>query len=333
MTGRIERSYLERVRSLPAPTQRLLLVAAAEPIGDVTLLRRAAALALLIAESLSVQEAAGADSFSPYGPLTLAAWQGKEHEATALISTSLEDARIRGEGIGVSVAHRAAAVLYNGLGRYEEAFGSARQASAHPQDLVAYGWGLTELVEAAARSGRAEAARVALDRLTAATEAAATDWALGIQARSHALVGPEESAEALHREAIERLGRTRVKADLARAHLLYGEWLRRHNRRGDAREQLRVAHTLFSQFGATAFAERTVRELRAAGETVTKRHGTAPVTLTLQEMQIAQLARAGLTNPEIGAQLFLSPHTVEWHLRKVYAKLGIPSRRLLHTAL
>jgi ATP/maltotriose-dependent transcriptional regulator MalT len=192
---------------------------------------------------------------------------------------------------------------------------------------------LTELVEAAARSGRPEAARVALDRLAEATEAAATDWALGIQARSHALVGSEDSAEALYREAIERLGRTRVKADWARAHLLYGEWLRRHNRRSDAREQLRVAHTLFSQFGATAFVERTVRELRAAGETVTKRPGTAPATLTPQEMQIAQLARAGLTNTEIGAQLFLSPHTVEWHLRKVYAKLGIASRRLLHTAL
>jgi DNA-binding CsgD family transcriptional regulator len=192
---------------------------------------------------------------------------------------------------------------------------------------------LTELVEAAVRSGHREAAEAALAELTRATEAAATDWALGVQARSQALLGQEDSAEELYREAVERLGRTRVKTDLARAHLLYGEWLRRQNRRVDARKQLRMAHTLFSQFGAGAFAERSVRELRAAGETVTRRTGAAAATLTPQETQIAQLARAGLTNTEIGAQLFLSPHTVEWHLRKVYAKLNITSRRLLHTAL
>ncbi|MFI8075581.1 AAA family ATPase [Streptomyces sp. NPDC086033] len=292
------------------------------------------AAALLIAESLSVQEAVGGNSFAPYGPLALAAWQGREREAATLVRTSLDDAMNRGEGAGVSVAHRAAAVLYNGLGRYEEAFDSARQASAHPQDLAVYNWGLTELVEAAVRSGHREAAEAALARLTRATEAAATDWALGVQARSQALLGQDGSAEELYREAVERLGRTRVKTDLARAHLLYGEWLRRQNRRFDAREQLRVAHTLFSRFGAGAFAERSVRELRAAGETVTQQGtGAAPATLTPQEAQIAQLARAGLTNTEIGAQLFLSPHTVEWHLRKVYAKLNITSRRHLHTAL
>jgi DNA-binding CsgD family transcriptional regulator len=291
------------------------------------------AAALLVAEILSVQEAAGSNSFTPYGTLTLAAWQGREHEAATLVRTSLDDAMNRGEGVGVSVAHRAAAVLYNGLGRYEEAFDSARQASAHPQDLAVYHWGLTELVEAAVRSGHREAAEAALAELTRATEAAATDWALGVQARSQALLGQEDSAEELYREAVERLGRTRVKTDLARAHLLYGEWLRRQNRRVDARKQLRMAHTLFSQFGAGAFAERSVRELRAAGETVTRRTGAAAATLTPQETQIAQLARAGLTNTEIGAQLFLSPHTVEWHLRKVYAKLNITSRRLLHTAL
>ncbi|KUN74197.1 LuxR family transcriptional regulator [Streptomyces canus] len=291
------------------------------------------AAALLVAESLSVQQAAGSNSFTPYGTLTLAAWRGRESEAARLVRTSLHDATNRGEGAGVSVAHRAGAVLYNGLGRYEEAFDSARQASAHPQDLAVYHWGLTELVEAAVRSGHREAAEAALAELTRATEAAATDWALGVQARSQALLGQEDSAEELYREAVERLGRTRVKTDLARAHLLYGEWLRRQNRRVDAREQLRVAHTLFSQFGAGAFAERSVRELRAAGETVTRRTGAAAATLTPQETQIAQLARAGLTNTEIGAQLFLSPHTVEWHLRKVYAKLNITSRRLLHTAL
>ncbi|SHH50456.1 AAA family ATPase [Streptomyces sp. 3214.6] len=287
---------------------------------------------LLIAESLSVQEAAGSNSFTPYGTITLAAWQGREREAVTLIRASQDEAINRGEGAGLSVGHRAAAVLYNGLGRYEEAFDSARQASAHPQDVAVYNWGLTELVEAAVRSGHREAAEAALAELTRATEAAGTDWALGVQARSQALLGQEDSAEELYREAIERLGRTRVRTDLARAHLVYGEWLRRQNRRVDAREQLRMAHTLFSQFGAGAFAERSVRELRAAGETVTRRTGAAPATLTPQETQIAQLARAGLTNTEIGAQLFLSPHTVEWHLRKVYAKLNITSRRLLRTA-
>ncbi|WP_447041806.1 AAA family ATPase [Streptomyces sp. DSM 118878] len=290
------------------------------------------AAALLIAEIARVQEAAGS-SFAPYGAMTLAAWRGLAREALPLIETGIRDAVNRGEGIGVSIAHRAEAVLHNGMGRYEEAFDSARQACAHPHDLVTANLGLAELVEAAVRSGRHDAAEEALDRLIRATGAAATNWALGIQARSRALLAQGDTAEPLYQEAIERLGRTRIAAELARARLLYGEWLRRQGRRVDAREQLREAHTLFTRFGASAFAERVVRELRATGATVA-RHGTdAASRLTAQETQIAQLARDGLTNSEIGAQLFLSPHTVEWHLRKVYVKLGITSRRLLRTVL
>jgi ATP/maltotriose-dependent transcriptional regulator MalT len=265
--------------------------------------------------------------------MTLAAWRGHAREAAPLIEAGIGDAVKRGEGIGVAVAHRAEAVLHNGLGRYEDAFNAARQACAHPNDLVTGNLGLVELVESAVRSGRHDAARDALDRLTRITDAAATDWALGIQARSRALLDQDDATEGLYREAIERLGRTRIAAELARAHLLYGEWLRREGRRVDAREQLREAHTLFTRFGANAFAERVVRELRATGETVVRHGADAATALTAQESQIAQLARDGLTNSEIGAQLFLSPHTVEWHLRKVYVKLGITSRRLLHTVL
>ncbi|GAA2332151.1 LuxR family transcriptional regulator [Streptomyces kunmingensis] len=290
------------------------------------------AAALCISEIVRLQEAADS-SFTSYGALALAAWQGREREAGPLIETGADDAANRGEGIGVAVARRAEAVLLNSLGRYEEAYDAARLASAHPQDLVAANWGLVELVEAAARSGHHEEAESALVRLARVTDAAATDWGLGVQARSRALLSKGGAAEALYREAVDRLGRTRVVAEKARAHLLYGEWLRREGRRIDAREQLREAHALFARFGAEAFAERVVRELRATGETVAQRGGAASATLTAQERQIAQLASEGLTNPEIGAQLFLSPHTVEWHLRKVYAKLGITSRRSLRTAL
>jgi DNA-binding CsgD family transcriptional regulator len=290
------------------------------------------AAAVLLAEIATLQEAAGG-SFAPYGTLTLAAWQGHETEAAGLIRTSMAEAARRGEGIGVAIALRALAVLHNSLGRYEEGLAAAREASAHPPDLVAAQWGLIELVEAAARLGRQAEAESALERLTRVTDAAGTDWALGVQARSRALLSGADTAEALYREAVERLQRTLVKSELARAHLVYGEWLRRENRRSDARHQLRTAHAQFSAFGAEAFAERALRELRASGETVTAVKGTAVTSLTPQETQIARLARDGLTNSEIGAQLFLSPHTVEWHLRKVYTKLGISSRRLLRTAL
>ncbi|MFD9292781.1 AAA family ATPase [Streptomyces sp. NPDC060030] len=290
------------------------------------------AAALLVAEIPLVQEASGG-SLVPYGALALAAWQRSEREADALIQSSMDDAVTRGEGIGVAIAQRARAVLYNGLGKYEQALEAARRASSHPHDLVAANWGLTEVVEAAVRSGDHDAAATALEQLTRTTDAAGTNWALGTQARSRALLNKGEAAEGWYREAIERLARTRMESDLARTHLLYGEWLRRENRRVDARAQLQAAHRMFTRFGAYAFTERTARELKATGETVARRTSPASTALTAQETQIARLARDGLTNTEIGAQLFLSPHTVEWHLRKVFTKLGITSRRQLRGIL
>jgi DNA-binding CsgD family transcriptional regulator len=290
------------------------------------------AAARLLAELARLRAVAGTDPV-PYGAMTLAAWHGRAPEAVPLIEAGTDEAAHRGEGLGVAVGLRASAVLHNGLGGYEEAFDAARRATTHRQDLIAADRGLPELVEAAARSGRCDVAEAALEPLVRVTDAAATDWALGVQARARALLSRGRAAEGLYREALERLERTRLEGESARAHLLYGEWLRRENRRTDARTHLREAHARFVRRGAEAFAERAGRELRATGETVARRDGGAAEALTAQENQIARLARDGLTNPEIGARLFLSPHTVEWHLRKVYAKLGIASRRQLHTVL
>jgi DNA-binding CsgD family transcriptional regulator len=224
-------------------------------------------------------------------------------------------------------------VLCNGLGRYEEALAAAQQASEDsPADLFGT-WAVAELIEAAARSGAPERAAGALRRLSAAARASGSDWALGLEARSRALVSEGETAEALYREAIDRLGRTRVRMELGRAYLVYGEWLRRAHRRIDAREQLRTAHQMFAAMGAGAFAERAARELGATGERVRKRTTGTPAQLTAREAQIARLASDGLTNPEIAAQLFMSPRTVEYHLRKVFIKLAISSRNQLLGAL
>ena len=269
---------------------------------------------------------------APFGAVVLAAWGGREAEARELIEATLEDVMSRGEGMGVAISHYAAAVLYNGIGRYTEAVAEA-EAACEYDDLGVLAWAQTELVEAAARSGRRESAAGALARLGHATRAAGTDWALGIEARSRALVSGDDAAERLYREAIDRLSRTRVRAELARAHLLYGEWLRRQNRRVDAREQLHAAYDMFASMGAEGFAGRARRELRATGEKPRKRRDDTRDELTPQEEQIARLARDGRTNPEIGAELFISPRTVEWHLRKVFTKLGISSRNGLHDAL
>jgi ATP/maltotriose-dependent transcriptional regulator MalT len=198
---------------------------------------------------------------------------------------------------------------------------------------MASAWSLPELVEAAARSGQADVADDAIERLVERTRAAGSGLALGIEARSRALLSDGEAADGLYREAIERLGRTRLALELARAHLLYGEWLRRENRRVDARTMLRTAHDQFAAMGAEAFAERSRRELEATGERVAKRSPESRDALTAQERLIAELAGARLSNAEIGAQLFLSPRTVEWHLHKVFAKLGVSSRQQLGTAL
>jgi DNA-binding CsgD family transcriptional regulator len=280
-------------------------------------------------------EATGTE-LAPFASLVLAAWRGREAELAGLIEATLKEVVPHGEGGGLSLstAQWANALLHNGLGQYESALAAARQVAEPSKRLDAtFNWVLPELIEAAARGDQAELAHDALEQLTEMTAAGGTDWGLGLEARSRALLSERNVAEELYQEAIERLGRTRVRGEHARAHLLYGEWLRREGRRKDAREQLRAAHRIFTDSGMEAFAERAGRELQATGETVRKRRTETRDDLTAQERQIAQLARDGLSNPEIGARLFLSPRTVEWHLRKVFAKLGIHSRRELANAL
>jgi DNA-binding CsgD family transcriptional regulator len=289
-----------------------------------------AAAAALVDEIEVVREATGTN-LAPYHALGLAAWRGHDGEAEAAIAASRDAVVARGEGTGLSVTQWAEALLYNGLGRYEDAVAAARQAA--DAELGVANWGLAELVEAAARSDRRELAVEALDQLAEMARVSGTDWALGVEARSRALVTDGDAAEPLHREAIERLDRTRVRAELGRAHLFYGEWLRRAQRRLDAREHLRTAHDMFRRFGAAAFAERARRELQATGETVRVRSVETRSVLTVQEAQVARLAAEGHTNPEIGAQLFISPRTAEYHLHKVFSKLAIGSRRQLRSRL
>jgi DNA-binding CsgD family transcriptional regulator len=267
-----------------------------------------------------------------YAALMLAAWQGNEANGLKLIEAGRLEATARGEGMGLGVIEWATALLYNGRGRHTEALAAARRGCEH-DDVGLFAWALVELIEAGVRSGATDAAAAALDRLSERTRASGTEWALGVEAGSRALLSGRLDAEALYCEAVERLARSRGVVHLARARLLYGEWLRREQRRIDAREQLRAAHEMFVAMGAEAFAERARGELLATGETVRKRTVETRDELTAQEAQIARLARDGRTNPEIGAQLFISPRTVEWHLRHVFTKLGIRSRRELHDAL
>ena len=235
--------------------------------------------------------------------------------------------------MGVAICEYAHAVLCNGLGLYDEALAAARGACADPTEMVAHNWGMIELVESAARTGRIDLAADALDRLAGKARACGTDWALGLEARSRALLSDADTAERGFREAVEHLSRALVRAELARAHLLYGEWLRRANRRADARSELTLAHEMFTAMAMEGFAERTRRELLAAGATVRQHTADAADQLTEQEALIARLARDGLSNQEIGAQLFISARTVEWHLRKVFTKLGVSSRGQLQRAL
>ena len=241
-----------------------------------------------------------------YASLMLAAWRGDDAEALGLMEAARRNTTARGEGMGLGVIDWAAALLHNGHGRYGEALAAAQRAGQH-DDVGVYAWALVELVEAGVRGGTPQAAAAALDRLSQRTRAAGTDWALGIEAGSRALLSDAASAEALHRESVQRLARTRGAVHLARAQLRYGEWLRRENRRVDAREQLRAAHDTFSRIGAVGFAERTRVELLATGETVRKRATDTLDELTAQERQIARLARDGHTNPEIGSQSVHQP--------------------------
>ena len=250
-----------------------------------------------------------------------------------LIERTIEQAADAQQAQAATVAHWAAAILFNGLGRYEDARAAAEAASSAPLDKFAAMWSLPELVESAARTQAADVARDAVERLTESTRPAGTDWGLGVEARSRALVSEGPVAEGLYREAVERLRRTKLRADLARSHLLYGEWLRREHRRSDARAQLQAAHDQFTTMEMEAFAGRAATELAATGGKARKRIIETRDDLTPQERQIAHLARDGLSNPEIGARLFLSPRTVEWHLRKVFTKLGIRSRHELSSAL
>jgi DNA-binding CsgD family transcriptional regulator/tetratricopeptide (TPR) repeat protein len=294
--------------------------------GDLT------AAASLVDEAQAVKEATGSN-LAPYGALGLAALRGDEAGTLALLDATKDDVTRRGEGAGITFAEWADAVLNNGLGRYPDALAAARRATSYEADLGSMIWPSVELIEAAARSGVTETAAGACERFAVMTDASGTDWALGLQARSRALLSEGEQAERLYRESLARLGRTRMRVDLARAHLLYGEWLRRERRRSDAREQLRTAHGMLEGIGAEAFVERARRELRATGERVRKRTVETSGELTAQEAQIARMARDGLSNPEIGTRLFISAHTVQYHLRKVFAKLGITSRSQLDRVL
>jgi DNA-binding CsgD family transcriptional regulator len=264
----------------------------------------------------------------PYGRLSLAALRGREAEFLELTRTTVSEAQMRGEGLALTVAEFLSGVLYNGLGRYDDALAAVLPAEPFYQEGPAI-WTLTELIEAAVRSGHAERAHAAFERVQETTRAAGTDWALGIEARSHALLTDGAAAEDLYREAIDRLSRTSIRVQLARTHLLYGEWLRRERRRLDARGQLRTAHEMFRAFGVEGFAERARVELQATGERARKRTADTLDQLTPQEAQIAHLAAQGETNREIATRLFISASTVEYHLRKTFRKLDVTSRTQL----
>jgi DNA-binding CsgD family transcriptional regulator len=286
----------------------------------------------LVEEMNFAMEVTGSD-LTPYGAIGVAAFAGLEQRAQALLDASNADAEQRGEGVGISVTHWAEALLNNGLGRYEEALSAAQMASDFPGDLGTSNWGIVELIEAGARSGTPEKVTDAHRRLVEMANVTGTNWAIGAAARSTALLTEGEAAESSYREAIDRLGKTRLRPEIGRARLLYGEWLRREHRRLDARVQLRAACGLFTSIGMHAFAERARKALAATGEKARKRTVETRLDLTAQERQIAQLARDGLSNAEIGSRLFISQHTVAYHLRKVFNKLGLTSRNQLNDAL
>jgi DNA-binding CsgD family transcriptional regulator len=330
MLDALSARLLELVRETgvlaPLPMAASVRFTRALYVGDLT------AAAVYVAEQDRLLEEIGGER-SPGARALVAGYRGSEREVAQLDAAATRQAVARGYGIGLDALHWAKAVLGNGLGRYDEALAAAQPGAAHPPAMSVYSRILGELVEAAARCGRPEVAADAVLRLGTMARACGTDWILGVEARARALVADPRDADELYRQATELLGRTRIRSELARAQLLHGQWLRREGRRVDARTQLRAAYDEFTAIGMEAFAERARGELAATGEAVRKRTAQTRDDLTEQERQIAELARDGRTNPEIGAQLFLSRRTVEWHLRKVFAKLGIGSRRELPAAL
>jgi DNA-binding CsgD family transcriptional regulator len=280
------------------------------------------------AEASAIVEATGT-RLAPYAAMLIAALHGREAQAFALLDRTIGEAATVGQGFAVQWGEFMKAILLNGLGRYKEALTSAQRASDDTPELFISSWSLPELIEAASRCGELKQAADALERLTDHTEVAGTDWGLGIAARSRALLAEGDAAESLYREATARLARTRLRPELARAHLLHGEWLQRERRQADAREELRISHEMFSEMGVEAFAERARVELEAAGGRARKRTMGATGDLTAQEAQIARLVADGLTNREIAAQLFISASTVEYHLRKAFRKLDVKSRTQL----
>jgi DNA-binding CsgD family transcriptional regulator len=284
------------------------------------------AAAAVVAEHDAVKQATGV-RMAAYGARLLSAYQGRPVELTPQMATVEAELIERGDGYALQIASLASAVLNNGLGRYRDAFAAAREVAYEDVSFLAP-FALSELIEAAVRTDNVTVAREALQHLSSYT-LDSSDWAMGLTARARALLSNGKDAERCYDEAVERIGRTRLRPDLARAHLVYGEWLRREGRRLDARNHLRTAYDMTTAMGLEAFTDRAGRELRATGEKIRKRRAGVSTGLTPQEEHIARLARDGRTNAEIGAELFVSARTVEWHLRKVFTKLGVTSRREL----
>ncbi|HEY9331950.1 MAG TPA: helix-turn-helix transcriptional regulator, partial [Streptomyces sp.] len=283
--------------------------------------------ASLCVEASAIGEATGSSFFANYGALVVEPFRGRESATRQAIETLTQDRSLRGEGKVGTATQWAAAVLYNGLGRYEEAYSAAERGCENPQELGLSLQSRVEFVEAAVRLGHTARAAGAVRTIEEMAQASGTPWALGVSAAGRALVSEGEAADALHREAVERLDAAGVRMDSARARLRHGEWLRLQRRRAEARIRLSEAHKMLDGAGAEAFAERARRELQAVGVKIGGRTTAVPAVLTAKEVEIARLAQNGFTNPEIGARLFLSPHTVDWHLRKVFVKLGISSRK------
>jgi len=324
----LSQRHLDTVRKAGA-LSLLPLALASRAIFDIHSGNLAAA-ASLVAESHWIAEVTGGENtLTPIPEAWLSAMRGHEKQAEQLIQDTINDATARGQGVGLNMMQSARAVLCNGLGRYEDALAAAQEAATDPLELGPTKWALAELVEAGVRSGHIDVAASAFEQLSAMTRASGTELALGIAAAKGALLRDDDTAEELYREALERLGHTRIRVELARARLLYGEWLRRQGRRVDARAQLRTAYEDLTAMGIEAFADRTRHELAATGETIRKRTVGTHRELTAQEAHIARLAAEGLINTEIAAELYLSPRTVEWHLRKIFTKLGISTRREL----